>query len=170
MSRRSNWTSLCLAGLVVLATAACGSPSPPSPGSGLPPQVELRPPPARAFPGDPWTIQGQRVATNVISLTLGPETCGYGALVLLTTANRLGQPFHTSDDARQYVRDPDNQFATIGRFEPSVARPPDAVFTGYRYGSMELWLSNEAGDDVVFMGRDGIWEQWPRAREMFACG
>ncbi|MDO8485750.1 MAG: hypothetical protein Q7S35_12490 [Candidatus Limnocylindrales bacterium] len=100
----------------------------------------------------------------------GQEHCGYDALLLLTTANRLGERALTSDDARQYVRDPINEFATIGRFEPSVARPADAVFTGYIYDGMELWVSPEAGDDVVFMARGGIWEQWPRARELFACG
>lgn len=160
--------------LVLVVTAACGSPTPsPSVSTSAPSasaaRVALPPPQARAYPGNPWIFQGQRVPTDVLSLTVGPDVCGYGGLLLLTMANHLGQPALTSDDARQYVRDPDNQFATIGRFEPSVDRPSDAVFSGYRYGSMELWTSGEAGEDVVFMGREGIWERWPRARELFAC-
>jgi hypothetical protein len=129
----------------------------------------LPPPVAREYPGDPWTFQGQRVPSDVIALTLGPEVCGYGDLVLVSMGKILGQPALTSDNARQYVRDPANQFDTIGRFEPSVERPRDAVFSGYRYGSMELWTSIDVGADAVFMARDGVWERWPRARELFAC-
>lgn len=124
---------------------------------------------ARAYPGDPWTFHGKPVPTDVLSLTIGPEVCGYEDLVLVTMAKLLGQPARTSDDARQYVRDPANQFDTIGRFAPSVEKPPDAVFSGYRYGSMELWTSRQAGPDAVFMARNGVWERWPRARDLFAC-
>ena len=156
--------------LVFILIAACGSPTPsPSDPAPPPPLVLLPPPEAREYPGDPWTLEGQRVPTEVLALTIGPEVCGYEDLLLLTMARILGQPAQTSDDARQYVRDPKNQFATIGKFIPSVEKPPDAVFSGYRYGSMELWTSSQAGFDVVFMARDGVWERWPRARELFAC-
>ena len=65
--------------------------------------------------------------------------------------------------------DPANRFDTVGRFEPSVDKPPDAVFSGYNYGSMELWTSAATGAAALFMARDGVWERWPRAREQFAC-
>jgi hypothetical protein len=156
--------------LVLLAVAACSAPTP-SP-SGPPPsplQGALAPPVAREYPGDPWTFQGQRVPPEVIALTLGPKVCGYGELVLVTMGKVLGKPALTSVDARQYVRDPANKFDTIGRFEASSKKPSDAVFSGYSYGSMELWTSEAVGTDTVFMARDGVWERWPRAREEFAC-
>jgi hypothetical protein len=156
--------------LGLVAIAACSSPTPsPSDPAPVASQVVLRPPQAREYPGDPWTFDGRRVPTDVLALTVGPEVCGYEDLLLLTMARTLGQPALTSDDARQYVRDPANQFGTIGRFEASVEEPPDVVFSGYRYGSMELWTSRQVGADAVFMERDGVWERWPRAREFFAC-
>jgi hypothetical protein len=160
-----------VAPLVLFATVACGSPSPSASESAPTAQVVLLPPQAGAYPGEPWTLDGKRVPTEVISLTRGAEVCGYDHVLLLTMAKVLGKPALTSDDALQYVRDPSNQFAnaTAGSFEPSVEKPPDALFSGYRYGSMELWTSSASGADVIFLARDGVWERWPRARDLFAC-
>ena len=160
-----------VAAVVVMVVMACGSPSPSSPAAvpAPPAAVALPPPPAHAYPGDPWTFQGERVPTGVLALTLGPDVCGFADLLILSMAKALGQRALSSDDALQYIRDPANAFDTVGHFEPSVAKPPDAYDTGYSYGSMELWRSASVGNDAVFMLRDGIWERWPRARETFAC-
>ena len=79
-----------------------------------------------------------------------------------------------------YVRDPQNRWTTepiyadqpitLGRFEPSVSKPADAVFTGYVYADgMELWRSEAATSEVVFMRRGDIWERWPRSPIPIAC-
>jgi hypothetical protein len=83
----------------------------------------------------------------------------------------LGEPYETDLDARQYIRGPGNRFAdqTVSSFESSVVPPADAVFTGYRYGSDELWISPTTVDRVIYMVRGGVVEQWPRALEFFAC-
>jgi hypothetical protein len=129
--------------------------------------VEL-PPPAT---DGAWTLDGHAVPDGVLSLSTGPEHCGWQALTILTTGPRPGERFESSTDVRQYVRDPGNRFAnlTFRPFEPSVIAPSDAFFTGYRFESMELWGSHEAGDEVVFMVRDGIWERWPRSSLVLAC-
>jgi hypothetical protein len=139
-------------------------PSPPKLMSPLPA------PSAAAYPGLAWTMNGHAVSTDVISLLSGPEACGFGQLSLLTAAHRLGNQFHTSADAVQFVRDPNDAFSaqTIGRFAPSVSLPDDALFTGYRYGSDELWTS-QSNPNLVYVIRQGIVEQWPRARELLAC-
>lgn len=141
-----------------------------TPPKGATPGALLPPPEAESWPGDPWTFAGGLVGNDILTLALGPEACGYESVLLLTMNDRLGQSIRTSDDARQYVRDPANRFATVGAFEASVAKPPDAAFTGYRYGSMELWLSAAAGSDAVLLRRDAVWEKWPRAQELLACG
>ena len=92
----------------------------------------------------------------------------------------LGQPSMSSDDLLEYVRDLSNRWVaepaegqeamTLGRFEPSVAKPVDAVFTGYVYDDgMELWRSDAATNALVFLRRGDIWEQWPRSRIPIAC-
>jgi hypothetical protein len=111
------------------------------------------------------------VDTAVISLIARPEQCGFSSLSLLTVGWPLGRAAFTERDARQYVRDPGNAFAdkTLATFLPSVTLPDDAIFTGYRYGMDELWVSPETIDSAVYIVRNGVVEQWPRARELFAC-
>jgi hypothetical protein len=111
------------------------------------------------------------VPQNVLSLLDGPEHCGFDALALLTMGSPLGNTFQTSEDARQYVRDPGNEFRaqTFESFEPSVQMPNDARFTGFSYGTDELWISDRTIDRMIYVVRAGVAEQWPRARELFAC-
>jgi hypothetical protein len=150
--------------LAFVLAAACNAAPPPSPAA--PPEVELPPPPRLAF----WTLDGRAADRKTIQMNQGPRHCGWESATILAIANPLGQPL-TSQNSRQYIRDPEAVFAdlTAGPFESSVAFPADAVFTGYRYGSMELWFSPKALPDAVFLGREGIWERWPRAVEEFGC-
>jgi hypothetical protein len=149
---------------ILLTLAAC-APGADSATPRVPVSTELPPPSIRGM----WTLNGQPAPRNTIQLHAGPEHCGWGSMTLLATANVLGQPI-TPMNAREYVRDPGNlsKDRTVSAFEPSVLPPGDAVFTGYRFGEMELWFIG-LRDDVVFVVRNGIWEQWPRARELFAC-
>jgi hypothetical protein len=147
--------------------------SPPGPdpsNSGLPPPV----------PGQVWSRDGQKVPRNVLSLRRGPEHCGWEKVLFLGMSSRLGQPNMSSDDLMEYVRDPLNVLVpaadhpdvprTLGYFEPSVSRPADAVFTGYVYpDGMELWRSEAATSDTVFLRRGDIWERWPRSASPIAC-
>jgi hypothetical protein len=122
-----------------------------------------------------WTFAGRTVSASVISLTTGFAACPWASLRFVTFDARLGEETTSAATALQYVRDPlnahvgDGRASTVGRFESGAAPPADVLFTGYRYGGMELWRSQSAGDDVIFLLRGTVWEQWPRARTLFAC-
>ena len=92
-------------------------------------------------------------------------------VLLLTTGWPIGQRYTTDRDARQYVRDVGDRLAgrTVTMFEPSVALPSDAAFTGYRYGFDELWISPTTADRAVYMVRGDVVEKWPRVTEFVAC-
>jgi hypothetical protein len=69
------------------------------------------------------------------------------------------------------VRDPENLVPELLRagFQPSTVLPSDAQFTGYRYGSDELWVSNDTVDEATYVVRGGVVERWPRASDLLAC-
>jgi hypothetical protein len=72
--------------------------------------------------------------------------------------------------ARQYVRDP------LSLLPPETLRttlarggelPGNAVFSGYRSGSLELWLT-PTDEAAYIVSPEGL-ERWPRAREPLGC-
>ncbi len=73
-------------------------------------------------------------------------------------------------EPRQYVRDPlsllstESLFGTLGR---DVALPDDAVFSGYRSGVLELWLTPD--DTAAYVVSPTGVDRWPRAREPLGC-
>jgi hypothetical protein len=158
-----------------VAIAGCTSGPPPSPSAASPAVVEpgppLDPPVTEPFPGIPWTLDGARVPAEVIQLHPGPEHCGWKDVLFLTIGWPLGRGAMTSDQAREYVRDPAGTVAETmrGPFQPSVELPADAVFTGYRYGTDELWVSAATVDDRVYYVRNDHVEGWPRSPELHAC-
>ena len=118
-----------------------------------------------------WSRAGEPVPRNILSLREGPEHCGWDSLVILTTGRQLGVPYRRSDEAHTFVRDPEGVVGhhLVAAYESSVLPPDDAAFSGYRSGSLEIWLSPEAGDSAVYVVRGGVWERWPRSREVLGC-
>lgn len=159
--------------VIVLAALAACTPAPLPRGPAAVPDdpVALPPPPAADYPGIPWTVGEGDVPGSVIALIVGPAHCGYESVLLLTVGWPLGRAATTSDQARQYVRDPDGtvDHLTLGGFEPSVLLPGDAAFTGYRYGDDQLWTSPGTVHEAVFYVRAGVVERWPRAPELLGC-
>jgi hypothetical protein len=139
-------------------------------------RAALPPPETAAWPGRQWSFNGRSVPTTVISLFTGPEHCDMEEILLLHFDRQLGRPNAIAATLLEYVRDPENrwfqptsgEFVTLGRFEPAVPRPSDAVFTGYRYEGMELWQS-VATDAHVYLQRGDTWESWPRTRTLIGC-
>ena len=68
-----------------------------------------------------------------------PEQCGYKGVLTLTMGRLFGTEMKTSDDAMQFVRDPENilELQTKVPFGPSVAMPADAYFTGLQSDGIE---------------------------------
>ncbi len=168
----------------IVVGGALWSARPVGPGTAPPASQPGTAPPALILsapvPGKLWSFKGQQVPWNVLSLAKGPGHCGWENVLFLGMNSRLGEPTMSSDDLMEYVRDPSNAWATasdrpdaprtLGRFEPSVPEPADAVFTGYVYhDGMELWRSEAATDDVAFLRRGDVWERWPRSAEPIAC-
>ncbi len=166
-------------GGIVLRGAPVASPAA-SAGGSVPSASLPLPPPDTGALGRLWTHDGEQVPFYVLGLQPGPGHCGWDGILFLTMSIQLGQRAETADDEFQYVRDPTNRWVaeptdgsgwmTLGRFEPSVAKPADAVFTGYTYpDGMELWRSEAASNALIFLRRGDIWEQWPRSRTPIAC-
>jgi hypothetical protein len=134
------------------------------------PAAELpSPPPATSWPGFPWTFRGSAVDRTVITLAPAPTSCKLDGVLVLTMGKRLGEAPATPADARQFVRDTGHAVSTVGRLEASPSGPSDGFFTGYQYGTIELWLSASAGSDYVFLKRGNVWEKWPRVSTPLTC-
>jgi hypothetical protein len=76
--------------------------------STIPLATQLAPPDTLPFPGRPWTLNGQPVSNEIIGLIAGRDHCGWERVLLLTIGWPLGRAAHTAEEARQYVRDPEN--------------------------------------------------------------
>ena len=155
--------------VIVVLLAGCGAPVVTFPP--VPIQTELPPPEIKAFPGLPWTHGETRVSTRILMLKAGPEHCGWEHVAILTMGIPLGREFTTEEESRTYVRDHAGRLADrlAGPFVPSVTLLDDAIFTGYRYGSNQLWISPSAADDMVFLVRGTVVERWPRVRMSITC-
>lgn len=105
-----------------------------------------------------WTdAQGNRVSTRAIVSFPGPEHCNWQSVTFL----------HLGDE--QYLRDPAGHLdeMTAGPYDPAAALPTDAVDTGYRRGSDELWLA--ADKLIAFVVTDRAVEAWPSTTGLVGC-
>jgi hypothetical protein len=107
----------------------------------------------------------------VINLHAGPAHCGWESATFLVMGWPLGRVAHTSDEAREYIRDPDGLFAErmLGPFIPFTTLPETAFDTGYRYRADELWVDTASVDQFVYMVRGDVVEQWGRPPELVGC-
>jgi hypothetical protein len=158
---------------IVLILAGCGQTIPPSDLASAPPPAagELPPPIAAPLPGRRWTFNDQAMASAVINLHAGPAHCGWETATFLGMGWPLGRVAHTSNEAREYIRDPDGLFAEqmLAPFIPFTILPETAFDTGYRYGADELWVDTATVDQVVYMVRGDVVEQWGRPPELVGC-
>lgn len=107
---------------------------------------------------DVWTdADGNRVATSVVTSFQGPEHCGWQSVTFLSLEDQ------------QYLRDPEHRLEemTVTRFDRDAELPTDAVDTGYRRGSEELWLAAEAA--VAYLVTAATVEAWPSTTDHVAC-
>jgi len=125
------------------------------------------PPPS--YPGYGWTRNGRPVTPQELVSAAGPAHCGWESATLLTIGWPPGTVSPTASGARLYVRDPNGvlgyrQLLVLHATLPENARP-----TGYRYGSLELFLSPSDQDKAIYIvSRSGV-ERWPRANPMNVC-
>ena len=73
--------------------------------------------------------------------------------------------------ARQYLRDPRGvvRFNALDRFVRAADLPSDATGTGYRHGSIEIFISPSDQDRAIYVvGPEGA-ERWPRSEPKTLC-
>jgi hypothetical protein len=126
--------------------------------------------PPQEFPGPTWSRGGRPVDGLEVSSIAGPSHCEWQSAVMMYLGWPLGTVSKNVANARQYIRDPDGVIdpkykARLGR---TVALPPDAVDTGYRLASLELWTVASDPDSAYLKVADDI-ERWPRADPPMAC-
>ena len=105
------------------------------------------------FPVTVWTDQsGQRVSTETIRSSPGPEHCGMNSAIFLQV------------DGNLYFRDPAGVMSnlTTTNYDAAAMLPPAATDTGYRTGSWSLWI--DPGKDAYIVSTDHV-ERWPRSKD-----
>lgn len=153
-----------------------------------PPPAENAAPDDAAPPVDPadlsvsWTDPegrelpdgvGEPDSDLVINTIRGPEHCGWERAVFMHLSVPVGSVTKSFDEFRQYVRDPDGVLGRpelVRAFDATATLPDDAEPTGMRNGSVELFVAPSSLEEEVYVGRNGMFEAWPRATEVIACG
>lgn len=84
----------------------------------------------------------------------------------------LGTRAESASQARQYLRDPNGVFPRSnlhGVFALRAELPSGAYDTGYRDGSIALYLSRGDRDDAAYLVAGSEVERWPRSDPMTGC-
>jgi hypothetical protein len=94
--------------------------------------------------------------------------CNRASAAILTIGLPLVMPIDPLV-RNEFVRDPAGEFAARGwltaPFEAPATMPPDAAFSGWTNGNVELWISPSDVDHAVYLRVGGMTERWPRAAD-----
>jgi hypothetical protein len=124
-----------------------------------------------AYPGYQWTRNGKPVRTEELGTSAGPNHCGWQSATILTVGWPLGTVSANAGQARFYIRDPNGVIG--GTYRQRLVRdaqlPTDARPTGYKLGSIELYLSPSDQDAAAYLVMSSRSERWPRADLFFGC-
>jgi hypothetical protein len=157
---------------VVLATtvaiAACTS-TPPQGPNPFSVAVAFDNPPA--YPGYQWTRNGRAVPTAELGASAGPDHCDWQSATILTIGWPVGTPAQNAGHWRSYIRDPKGVIG--GTYKERLVKdaqlPAAAKPSGYKLGSIELYLSPGDQDEAIYLVTPSGSERWPRADPMFGC-
>jgi len=97
--------------------------------------------------------------------------CGWQAATLLHLPLKLGATTTSSAETRQFVRDPKRvtpQAHLHGTLDLHATLPADATATGYRYQTLEIYLSPSDTDSVYLVAPAAV-ERWPRSDPKTLC-
>lgn len=126
---------------------------------------------ALPYPGYTWTREGRPVNIRELGAIAGPDHCGWQRATMLQIGWPPGTVAETGAAARQYVRDP-HGVVHIRLREGLVMNarlPDDARPTGYRLGSIELYLAPADQDEAIYVVAPAGAERWPRSNPMTLC-
>ena len=124
-----------------------------------------------AYPGYEWTRDGKTVPREEIAAIAGPDHCGWQSATFLFIGWPPGTFASTAALARQYVRDPHGAINSSlrQRLAMNIDPPRDARPTGYRLGSIEIYLSPSDQDEAIYVVGPRGAERWPRSEPMPLC-
>jgi hypothetical protein len=131
--------------------------------------VAFDPPPPQPYT---WLRDGREVSGFELSTFAGPDHCGWQSATVLIIGWPAGTVSRTIDEAHQYVRDPHGAVKSSlrDRLVLHATLPADARPTGYRHGSIELYLSPRDQDEGIYVvGPAGGAERWPRDDPPSGC-
>lgn len=162
---------LAFAAALVLATlgiAACTSDQTEQPGP-FSVAVAFDDPPA--YPGYPWTRNGEAVPPAELGASAGPNHCDWQSATILTIGWPLGTVSQNAAHSRSYIRDPKGVMGVTyqQRLVKDVKVPAAARPTGYKLGAIELYLSPVDQDEAVYLVSPSGAERWPRSDPVFGC-
>ena len=120
-----------------------------------------------------WTTaeDGCVLRIDVIGDRPGPAHCRFDAARVIVTGRPVGARYTNSQDATEYVRDPDDvqgDAATAAGFDPDAKLPDDAVDTEFRQDGTELWVDPDDPSAIYLVGDDRV-ERWPRDPTPAVC-
>ena len=124
-----------------------------------------------SYPGYQWKRHGQPVSAGELGASAGPKHCEWQSATILTIGWPLGTDSNNIAQARVYIRDPRGVMGkTYQQMLATHARlPADARPTGYRLGSIELYLSPSDRDRAAYLVAPSGAERWPRADPFMGC-
>jgi len=126
------------------------------------------PPP---YSGYEWTRNGHAVSTAELAASAGPNHCDWQSPTILTIGWPPGTVSQNAGHSRSYVRDPKGVVG--GTYQQRLLKdaqlPAGARPTGYKLGSIELYLNPADQDEAVYLVTPPGAERWPRADPMFGC-
>ena len=127
-----------------------------------------RPP---SYPGYQWSRHGQPVSAGELGASGGPSHCDWQSATILTIGWPLGTDSNNIAQARVYIRDPRGVMGGTyqQRLVTHAQLPADARPTGYRLGSVELYLSPSDQDQAAYLVAPSGAERWPRADPFMGC-
>lgn len=124
-----------------------------------------------SYPGYQWKRGGQPVSAGELGASAGPNHCDWQSATILTIGWPLGTDSSNIAQARFYIRDPRGVMG--GAYQKALithARlPADARPTGYKLGSIELYLSPSDQDRAAYLVAPSGAERWPRADPFMGC-
>jgi hypothetical protein len=127
--------------------------------------------PAPDYPGYRWSHNGRDVGGSELTTIAGPAHCGWQSATMLFIGWPPGTRAETSERSRFYVRDPQGAYGAAyrDRLVLHATLPADANPTGYRLGSIELYLSPSDQDDAIYVVAQSGSERWPRVDPVGLC-
>lgn len=163
---RKVWVSSAAALVVVVAMLAFLRILPPDTSSV---SAAFDSPPS--YPGYHWERNGQQVSTEELGTSAGSSHCNSQSATILTVGWPLGTVSSNADQARFYVRDPNGVMG--GTYQRLLVKhatlPADAEPTGYRIGSIALYMSLSDQDQAAYLVAPSGAERWPRADPLPLC-